>query len=131
MPLVHLVITLALVEFFVFCSAVGRARGTYKVPAPATTGNEIFERYFRVQMNTLEQLIIFVPAMVLFGRYISPYVAAVLGIVFIIGRFVYFQSYVKEPKKRGLGFGLSALPNLVLLGGAMIGAVRAAIVQLS
>jgi len=63
MPLVQLVIGLAMVQFFFFLFAVGKARGTYKVPAPATTGNEVFERYFRVQMNTLELLVMFVPAM--------------------------------------------------------------------
>ena len=98
MTLVHLVIGLALVEFFVFLNAVGRARDTYHVPAPATTGNEVFERYFRVQMNTLEQLIIFVPAILLFARYVHPLVAAALGLVFILGRWLYFRAYVKDPE---------------------------------
>ena len=58
---VHLVIGLVLLQFFFFCMAVGRARGTYNVAAPATTGNEVFERYFRVQMNTLELLVVLIP----------------------------------------------------------------------
>src|ERR1700716_1014060 len=100
MPLVHLVITLALVEFFLFGVAVSRARARYNIPAPATTGNEVFERYFRVQMNTLEQLIIFVPLVLLFARYLNVYVAAALGVVFLIGRALYFQGYVKAPQAR-------------------------------
>jgi len=92
------------------------------VPAPATTGNEIFERYFRVQMNTLELLVIFVPSILLFSQYFGAYLAAALGAVYLIGRFVYFRSYVKEPKSRSLGYGLSALPVMVLLVGTIIGA---------
>ncbi len=123
MPLVHIVIALALIEFFVFLLAVGRARDTYKVPAPATSGNETFERYFRVQMNTIEQLVIFLPSILLFARYVHPLIAAALGLLFIIGRWVYFKGYVKEPAKRSTGFLLSGIPNLVLLAGGLIGAI--------
>jgi len=125
MPLIHLVIGLALVEFFLFGWAVARARVRYGVPAPATSGNEVFERYFRVQMNTLEQLIVFVPAILLFGRYVNAYVAAALGVIFLIGRAVYFQGYVKSPRGRHIGFLLSAIPNVTLLIGGIIGAITA------
>ena len=124
---VHIVIALALVEFFLFGWAVGRARGRYGVSAPAVTGNEMFERYLRVQMNTLEQLVVFVPAIILFARYVNATIAAVLGALFIVGRAVYFRAYVQDPKKRSFGFGLSAFPNIALLLGGLIGAVRALI----
>jgi glutathione S-transferase len=130
MPLVHIVLLLALAQFLFFCFAVGKARGTYKVSAPATTGNEVFERYFRVQMNTLELLVIFLPSIVLFGQYFGAYTAAALGLIYLIGRMIYFASYVKDPKSRSMGYGLSALPVVVLLVGAIIGAVRAAILTL-
>ena len=130
MPLVHIVIGLALAQFLFFCFAVGKARGTYKVAAPATTGNEMFERYFRVQMNTLELLIIFLPSMVLFGQYFGSYIAAALGVIYLMGRMIYFMSYVKDPKSRSAGYGLSALPVVVLLAGAIIGAIRAAVLTL-
>jgi uncharacterized MAPEG superfamily protein len=109
---------------------VGKARGTYKVAAPATTGNEMFERYFRVQMNTLELLIIFVPSILLFGQYTGAYLATALGVIYLIGRMLYFTSYVKDPKSRSVGYGLSALPVVVLLVGAIIGAIRAAVLTL-
>ena|ERR1700761_740273 len=125
MPYVHLVVGLALAEFLLFAVLVTKARIRYKVPAPAITGNEVFERYFRVQMNTLEQLVVFLPAILIFARYLSPYIAAALGLVFIIGRLVYLQGYVKDPKKREFGFILSVLPNAILLAGAIYGAVRA------
>jgi glutathione S-transferase len=127
MPYVHIVVLLALVEFFYFSLEVGKARGRYNIPAPATTGNEIFERYFRVHMNTLELLVMFVPSILLFGQYLSPYIAAGLGVVYLIGRLVYLFAYVKEPKKRSAGFGLSILPIMVLMLGAIVGAVRAAV----
>ena len=126
MPYVHIVILLALVEFFYFGLLVGRARGRYNVPAPATSGNEMFERYFRVHMNTLELLVMFIPSILLFGQYFSPYVAAGLGVVFLLGRLVYLSAYVKDPKKREVGFGLSMVPIVILVVGAIIGAARAA-----
>ena len=128
MALVHLVIALALGEFFLFALAVARARATYKVPAPATAGNEVFERYFRVQMNTLEQLIVFIPAILLFGHYLSAWLAAALGLVFILGRAVYFFGYVRSAAGRHRGFLMSVIPNAVLLIGGLIGALRAAII---
>ena len=130
MPLVHIVLGLALAQFLYFGFAVGKARGTYKVSAPATTGNEMFERYYRVQMNTLELLIILVPTILLFAQYSGAYIAAALGALYLIGRMIYFVSYVKDPKSRSVGYGLSALPVIVLLVGTIIGAIRAAILTL-
>src|SRR5579859_6443975 len=127
MAAAHLVLALALLEFFYFGLAVARARATYKVPAPAMTGNEVFERYFRVQMNTLEQLIVFIPSILIYSTYFNPYVAAAVGAVFLVGRLVYLWSYVKDPKSRTLGFGLSAAPTVFLLIGGIIGAVKAAV----
>jgi len=124
MALVNLIVVLALLQFVVFGAAVSRARGKYNVPAPATTGNEVFERYFRVQMNTLELLVLLVPAIWMFGFYISARTAAALGAIYLVGRAIYFFGYVKDPKKRELGFTLSAGPVLVLLIGALIGAVE-------
>jgi len=125
MALVHIVLALALLEFFYFCLAVARARATYKVPPPATTGHEVFERYFRVQMNTLEQLVIFVPALLLCGWYVSPWIAALLGLVFIVGRALYFRGYVRAAEGRHFGFMLSVVPNLMLLVGGLLGALWA------
>jgi glutathione S-transferase len=127
MPYVHIVIGLALVEFLSFALAVAGARTRYKVAAPAVSGHEIFERYLRVQLNTLEQLVVFIPSILLFGQYLSPYIGAALGVVFLVGRLIYFFAYVKDPKTRELGFILSVGPNAILLGGAIFGAARAAL----
>jgi uncharacterized MAPEG superfamily protein len=124
MAYVDIVTILAVLQFIVFAAKVAGARGRFGVKAPATTGNEIFERYFRVQQNTLEQLLGFLPGLYLFSRYWNPLYAAALGIVYLVGREVYAATYVKDPAKRSAGFGLSILPILILLVGALIGAIR-------
>jgi glutathione S-transferase len=124
MNLVAIVILLALLEFVVFGALVGRARVLYGVKAPATSGNEVFERHFRVHYNTLEALIVFVPSIWLFGLYVSPQWGAGLGAVYLVGRIVYFRSYVADPSQRSMGFGMSMLPMLALLVGALIGVGR-------
>jgi uncharacterized membrane protein YecN with MAPEG domain len=124
MAYVDIVTVLALLQFIVFGYKVGRCRGRYGVKAPAVTGNEIFERYFRVQQNTLEQLIAFLPGIYLFSHYLSPLVAAVLGLLYLIGRELYAFAYVKDPAKREIGYALTFLPTVVLLLGGLFGAVR-------
>ncbi len=122
-----LVTLLALIVYFVIAGAVGRARGKYKVAAPATTGDPNFERYFRVQMNTLEWLPIFLPSLWLFALYWGDQAAAGLGAVWIVGRILYFSSYVRDPKSRSAGFGIQGLAALALLIGALVGVVQALI----
>jgi uncharacterized membrane protein YecN with MAPEG domain len=125
MQFVAFVIALALLEYAIFGMLVGWARGKYHVAAPATSGHPVFERYFRVHQNTLEQLVAFVPAMWLFGTYVNPTWAAGLGVVFVVGRIVYLIGYVADPAKREIGFGLTALPVMILLVGGLWGAGKA------
>ena len=125
MEAVAVVIVIALLEYVVFGMLVGRARGLYGVKAPAVSGHEIFERYFRVHQNTLELLVVLVPAMWLFGLYLSPTWAALLGLVFVVARVLYLVGYVKDPARREVGFALSVLPTVVLLIGALWGAGKA------
>jgi glutathione S-transferase len=124
MAYLDIVTALALLQFIVFGFKVGSARGKYGVKAPAVIGNEIFERCFRVQQNTLEQLVVFLPGLYIFGRYVNPLWAAGLGVVYLIGREIYAATYVKDPAKRSLGFGLTFLPSVILVAGSLIGAVR-------
>src|SRR5579862_1186865 len=127
MALVNLIVALALLQFFAFGAAVARARGKYQVAAPATSGHEMFERYYRVQMNTLEMIIMFIPGMWVFGSYVSAPIAAGLGALYLIGRGLYFFAYVADPRKRELGFVLSAAPVVVLVLGAIVGTAMSAI----
>ena len=125
MEFVAFVIALALLEFAIFGMLVGWARGKYHVAAPAVSGHPVFERYFRVQQNTLEQLMAFVPAIWLFGAYVNPTWAAWLGLVFVVGRVIYLVGYVADPAKREIGFALSSIPVVILLLGALWGTGRA------
>jgi len=99
----------------VFGFLVGAARGKYGVTAPAVSGDPIFERYYRVQQNTLEQLATFLPAITVYGFYGNPQLAAGLGGVFIIGRAIYAVAYIKDPSKRGLGFILGWLATVLMI----------------
>jgi hypothetical protein len=89
MELPALVTLIALLEYMFFSFKVGLGRGKFNVPAPAVSGNEEWERYYRVQMNTLEQLIVFIPALWVFAYAINPLYAALIGLLFIIGRPIY------------------------------------------
>lgn len=127
MSVVYAVIGLALLEYLFFGASVGWARGRYGVKAPATAGHEQFERHYRVQMNTLELLVVFLPAMPLFAFYVSTTWAAVLGLVYVVGRLVYYVAYLEDPAKRGLGYLLSWVPVAILLLGGAGGAALAAL----
>lgn len=121
---VAVVIVLALFQYVAFGMLVGWARGKYGVKAPAVTGHETFDRYFRVHQNTLELLVAFVPAIWLFGIYVDPTWATLLGLVYLVARVLYLRGYVADPAKREVGFALSVLPVFVLLAGALWGAGR-------
>ncbi len=125
MTFVDLIAIIALLQFFAFGLLVGQARGKYGVKAPAVTGHEMFERALRVQMNTLEVLVLFLPALYLSAKYWSPSLVAITGAIYIIGRIVYWRAYMADPQSRTLGFALSIGPCLVLLVAAVIGAITA------
>lgn len=126
MNTIHLVAMLTVLQYLFFSTLVGQARGRYGVHAPAVTGNEQFERVYRVQMNTLELLVAFMPALYAAGWYWPSRIVAIGGGVFIIGRFIYWRAYVSDPKRRALGFVLSFAPIIVLAVAGIAGAVRAA-----
>ena len=122
MAVIAMVSMLALMEFVYFGIKVGAARGQYGIAVPAVTGDEHFERIYRVHYNTLEQLIVFLPALWTFAFYVHIWIAAGLGVIFLIGRMLYAMSYPKDPASRGLGMKLSIFPTLILLLGGFFGA---------
>ena len=124
MAWVQLVALLALLECCFFAYAVGKARETYQLKAPATTGNDMFERYFRVQQNTIEQLVLFLPSLFIAAAYWPAQWVAALGAVYLVGRLIYFRAYVTDPRSRSLGFLLSSAPVIVLIVAGVIGVVR-------
>jgi glutathione S-transferase len=114
-----LVTLLSLLFYFYTTTRVSKARTEYGVKAPAISGNSDFERVFRVQMNTLEWLPIFLPSLWLFAIYISDWLAALIGLVWIAGRIAYLIGYAQAAAKRGPGFGIQALAAGVLLIGSL------------
>lgn len=112
---------LALVQYMYFLMRVGGARAKFGIDAPATTGNPDFERINRVHYNTLEQLVIFIPALFAFSTYVNPLWAQAVGVAYIIGRFIYAQGYVNDAKKRAPGMIITMLSNVILVVGTIIG----------
>jgi len=123
MESVAIVTILALAQFVFFSIQVGSMRAKHGVKAPATSGHPEFERMFRIQQNTMEQLVAFVPALWMFAWLVNPMWGAGLGIVFIIGRFIYRSSYLKDPGSRSAGFTITFLPTAVMLVWSLIVAV--------
>ena len=105
---------LALAVFFGCLVAVGRARARYAISAPATTGHPDFERIFRVQMNTLEALALFLPALWVAARYGNPAFAGGIGLLWVAGRIWYAIAYAYDARKRGPGFGIGTLATVAL-----------------
>ncbi|BAY65128.1 MAPEG family protein [Calothrix brevissima NIES-22] len=122
-PWTSLITALTLVLYLVITINVGRARGKYKVPPPQMTGDPNFERVLRVQQNTLEQIVLFLPGLWLFSFYVNPLWAASIGAVWLVGRIVYAWGYYQAAEKRLVGFGISSLSGMVLLVGSLVGII--------
>jgi glutathione S-transferase len=114
-----LVTCFALSFYFFTAIRVSRARAAYGIKLPAISGNPDFERVFRVQMNTLEWMPVFLPSLWLFAIYISDGWAAVLGLVWIAGRILFMIGYTQATEKRGPGFAVQAVAAIILWVGAL------------
>jgi glutathione S-transferase len=119
-----LMVMLTLLQYSYFVGRAGHMRAKHGIKAPATTGHEMYERAYRVQQNTLEELIIFVPAVFTYALYSNAFWVIVPGAIFFIGRGWYSMAYMKNPVKRGPGFGLTLLANVWLIVGTLIGLGR-------
>lgn len=120
MEAIAVVTVLALMQFYLFGIQVGRMRARHGISAPAITGHPEFERMFRVQQNTMEQLVMFVPALWMFAYFSNPVWGAAIGLVFIIGRYLFKRGYVADASKRGPGFAIGSVAIAVLLIGSLI-----------
>lgn len=104
----------ALLQMFLMIN-VGVQRGRSGINAPAMTGDDRLERAVRIQMNTLEQFGIFLPALLVAGAYSSDVLCGVLGGLWLIGRVLYAVGYQHSPARRSLGFLISSLATVVLM----------------
>jgi glutathione S-transferase len=119
-----LVTCLALLVYLWTIAACAMARGRYGVAAPAVTGHPDFERAFRVQQNTLEQLVLFLPSLWVFSLEVSQLWSGVIGLVFVAARIVYVVSYRRNPAARGPGFTIGFIAAVLLLLGGLAGTVK-------
>jgi len=123
MDFIVLVTLLLLAQYLFFIAMTGKARDELGVKAPATTGDEIFERILRVQLNTLEQLVITLPAMWLCAHYFSTSFAGIMGLVFFASRVLYRKAYIADPSTRSTGALIGFVANILLLVCATFGVV--------
>ena len=125
MEALAVVTALAVLQIVLFAAQVGAERNRHKIDPPAMTGQQDFDRMFRIHQNSVENIVVFLPALWLFGYYVQPLVGAGLGLVYIIGRFVYRNGYMKDPQGRLPGFFAGLLATAILAGGGLIGAIIA------
>tara|TARA_R110002110_G_scaffold415748_1_gene654842 strand:- start:77647 stop:78033 length:387 start_codon:yes stop_codon:yes gene_type:complete len=123
MGYVAIVCALALIQYTLFGFAVGKARQTYGVKAPANSGHIDFERVNRVHANTGEQLLSFIPGLWMFAYFVNAEIAAALGVVYLIGRQIYSSGYTKAADQRGRGMIIGFIPTVILVLGALVGGV--------
>jgi glutathione S-transferase len=114
-------ILIALLQFIFFTGRAGFSRGKYDIKAPKTVGNERWERIYRIQQNTIEQLLIFIPGTVIFSLYVSATWVLLPGILFIVGRHIYSRLYLESPENRGPGMVLSFFSNIFLVIAGLVG----------
>jgi hypothetical protein len=124
MNAVYLVVTIAIIQYIYFAILVGKARETYGVKAPLTSGNEQFERLYRIQMNTMELLVVFIPLIFITAFFWNPNFMAVLGSIFIFGRMIYAKKYLENPDTRTVGFILSMGPILIFILLVLAGIIK-------
>lgn len=123
MDFVAFVTLLLLAQYLFFMAMTGKARDELGIKAPATTGDEIFERILRVQLNTLEQLMVTLPALWICAQYFSTSFAGIMGLVFFAGRMLYRKAYIADPSTRGTGMMMGFLANVLLLICAAFGVI--------
>ena len=123
MDFVAFVTLLLLAQYLFFTAMTGKARDELGIKAPATTGDEVFERTLRVQLNTLEQLLVTLPAMWLCAHYFNASFAGIMGLVFFTGRVLYRKAYIADPTTRATGMIMGFLANVLLLISAAFGVI--------
>ena len=115
MELLAIITVLILIQTLFFGFEVGKARGKYKIKAPAVSGDEMFDRHYRIHQNTIEQIVIFIPSLWLFGNFVHINIGAGLGLLFLIGRLIFRSAYLKDPAGREIGFIMGFLPIAICL----------------
>lgn len=124
LPMTAMITLFVVLLMFATALNVGRARGLYGIKAPATSGHEMFDRAFRVQMNTLESAVVMLPALWLYAGFLGDRGAAITGAIWLVARVWYAIAYQRDPKTRSAAFGISFLAFAGLWLGALYGVMR-------
>ena len=125
LAIVAVVNLLILVLYMMITMRVGQERGRRGIEAPSVAGDPTFERAYRVQVNTLEQMVITLPAMWICAWFFRTDIAAGLGLAFILGRILYQWGYMREPSQRIPGMVVGFLANVGLVACGLWGAIGA------
>lgn len=120
-PLTSLITLLVVLLMFITSVIVGKARVKYEIKAPATSGHEMFDRAYRVQMNTLEAAAFMLPSLWIYAIFNGETGAFAMGIIWLVGRAWYAQAYLADPVRRGMGFGIAFVALAGLWFGALVG----------
>ncbi len=114
--------TLACLLMYIWIFAkVGLARKKFGINAPETQGPVAFLSVLRVQANTVEQLVLFLPALWMCAYFLNDQFSALTGLVWVAGRIIYALGYYQAPEKRSIGFGIASLSTMVLIAGTVAG----------
>jgi glutathione S-transferase len=111
-------VTVLIVAFYFYTAfRVGMLRGRHDIRAPACAGHPEFDRAYRVQLNTLEQMGMTLP--LLWIATLFPiawaWLPALIALIWVAGRIIYLRAYMTDPEKRLIGAALSGVLNLILL----------------
>jgi glutathione S-transferase len=126
-PFTTLALIAALIVYFALGIVVGGARAKFGVPAPQASGHPEFDKRNRVHINTLEQVALLVPGVIVGAPVLGDAITAGLVAIWCLGRIVYARAYYADPAKRGPGFGLTFFPTMFLLIAGLWGGISALI----
>ena len=108
---------------FLFMGRVGKMRMVHDIKAPVCTGNDEFERAFRGHANQVEQMVMFLPSLFLAAHVLGDLYTGALGMIWCVGRAMYFYAYCGEASNRSTGFMISFLAFAVLFVAALWGVI--------
>jgi len=116
---------LDMVLYFFLSFTVSQGRRIYKIRSPLaeTEGPEKFQRFYRMQMSLLEQLVFHLPTLWVAAYAMDDVFAALIGLIWLFGRLLYAVRYYQKPNRRIKGYIISMIANIILLIGAMAGTI--------
>lgn len=116
-----LVTLLSVLQIFLFSWKASSTRVKHGIEAPQMHGHPDVDRAQRVHLNTMEQIIMFLPSLWLALPVLGDYYTSILGGVWLVGRQLYAHAYWADAAKRGTGMWVTFLAFIILFGAAAYG----------